>query len=382
MGEQEQATHDEPIGKTWSDDWAAAEQKSAAYDDNKGDDNEEVSESSGEELEGSDETSSVEDGSASGEEAQLGEEPDGRDNEDGGQREVSRKRGLQRELDGKPRAERIKALREEAVALGLEFEGNAVTVSDRARFREEKRNLKNRLAAERQSFEEEANAATVRLQAQAEKATKLQAAIEANDLDAIAQAVGVQSWNHLSEQALKRQLNPEHMELMRLRREQREQIEHVKKQKVEYANHQAAQEREQARAQYRTDVSQKLSTSKKFKAFADDPLFLSGVLKHQEANWDGEDTLTLEEASELALKDARFVYDKLHQRFGGRTAQQSENQSASGTIAEKPGRRAPPKSVSQSEVADASGTDDSGEFDQAAWLKKWSPKIKGSTAQS
>jgi hypothetical protein len=382
MGEQEQATHDEPIGKTWSDDWAAAEQKSAAYDDNKGDDNEEVSESSGEELEGSDETSSVEEGSASGEEAQLGEEPDGRDNEDGGQREVSRKRGLQRELDGKPRAERIKALREEAVALGLEFEGNAVTVSDRARFREEKRNLKNRLAAERQSFEEEANAATVRLQAQAEKATKLQAAIEANDLDAIAQAVGVQSWNHLSEQALKRQLNPEHMELMRLRREQREQIEHVKKQKVEYANHQAAQEREQARAQYRTDVSQKLSASKKFKAFADDPLFLSGVLKHQEANWDGEDTLTLEEASELALKDARFVYDKLHQRFGGRTAQQSENQSASGTIAEKPGRRAPPKSVSQSEVADASGTDDSGEFDQAAWLKKWSPKIKGSTAQS
>jgi len=293
-----------------------------------------------------------------------------------------RRDGEEELLEAKPRAERIKALREEAEALGLEYEGNAVTVSDRAKFREEKRNMKNKLAADRQAFEQEASEATKRLEAGAEKATRLEAAIEANDLDGIAQAMGQQSWNHLSEQALKRQLNPEHQELMRLRRENREKGENEKKLIKEQEEARQEQQRQVARQNYRTDVSEKLSKTKKFKSFADDPLFLSGVLKHQEDNWDGEETLSLEEAGELALKDARLIYDKLHERFGGQAASQPENNtSASGTVAEKPGRKAPPKTVSQSEVADASGTDNSGEFDEAAWLKRWSAPIKDSVAQ-
>jgi hypothetical protein len=382
MGEQE-INHDAPIGKTWSDDWAAAEKKADAYEErNSGDDNEENEQRGSEEREGGDEASGDEESSSSGEEAQLGEEPDGDGLDERGERDVSREGRVQRgDEEVKSRADRLKALRVEAAALGLEYEGNAVTVADRARLREEKRNLKARLAEDRAAFEEEAAETTSRLQARVTKASKLEAAIEANDLDAIAQAMGVQSWNHLSEQALKRQLNPEHKELMRLRKEQRDGEENRKAQEKAYKEHEANQRHHEQRQNYQREIVTALHQQKKYKAFADDPLFISGIMKHQEANWDGEETLSLEEAAELALKDARFIYDKLHAKFGPRTASQSE-QSASGTSAEKQGRRAPPKTVSQSEVADASGTDRSGDFDQDAWLKKWSPKIKNSETQT
>ena len=398
MGDENEV-HDQPIGRTWSEDWAAAEEKAAAYHDEQSDnaaaaaggesneehEQEQVGSGSEEDESGDSEAGSGQGGEQADLSSQSGEESHGGDEQDlGGQREVSRDGGLQREQQVLNDSDRLKAVKVEAAALGLEFEGQTILTKERANFREEKRNMRNKLAAERQQFEEESRAVAERLEANNEKSTRLQTAIEANDLDGIATAMGVESWNHLTEQALKRKLNPEHKELMRLRREKREGELQGEKQRKLNEQQQAQGKQAQARAQYRETIVAQTHKSKKYKGFADDPMFIAGVLKHQEKNWDGEETISVGEASELALKDARLIYDRLHTRFSGQAASQPENQSADGTKSvEKSGRNTLPKTVSHSEVADASGNeDDSGDFDEAAWVRKWSKPIKDSVVQT
>lgn len=393
--------HDQPIGKTWSEDWAAAEEKAAAYHGEQSDkaaaaagENSDEAQHRSEESLGSgteeDESGDSEAGSGEGSEqadssSQSGEESHGGDEQElGGQREVSRDGGLQREQQVLNDSDRLKAVKVEAAALGLEFEGQTILTKERASFREEKRNIRAKLAAERERFENESRDVVARIEENNEKSTRLQTAIEANDLDGIATAMGVESWNHLTEQALKRKLNPEHKELMALRRQKREGELQLEKQKKLAEQQQAQGAQAKARTQYRETIVAQTQKSKKYKQFADDPMFIAGVVKHQEKNWDGEETISVGEASELALKDARLIYDRLHSRFGGQAASQPENQSADGTQSvEKSGRSTPPKTVSHSEVADASGNaDDSGEFDEAAWLRKWSTPIKNSVVQT
>ena len=401
MGDTEEL-RDQPIGKTWSDDWAAAEEKAAARHEQQtekaaaaaGEQSDEAQHRSEESL-GSgteeDESGHSKAGSGEGSEqtdssSQSGEESHGGDDQElGGQREVPRDGGLQREQGTGvlSDSDRLKAIKKEASALGLEFEGQTILTKERASFREEKRNIRAKLAAERERFENETRDVEARIVDNNEKAARLQTAIEANDLDGIAEAMGVESWNHLTEQALKRKLNPEHKELMSLRRQKREGELQLDKQKKLAEQQQAQGKQAQARETYRGSIVTQTEKSKKYKKFADDPMFIAGVLKHQEKNWDGEETISVDEASELALKDARLIYDRLHSRFGGQAASQPENQSADGTKSvEKPGRNTPPKTVSHSEVADASGTDDSGDFDEAAWVRKWSTPIKNSVVQT
>lgn len=393
MGNEELSAHDQPTNDTWAEDWAAAEVKADARNeaiaDKESSNGQEERVGSGTEEHGAEgsEASGGEDSTGTDEGTQSGEESSRGDLEDGGQGESSLEGGQQRDveetkLEALPRAERMKQLREEAEDLGLEFNANGVTIADRAKFREEKRTARHKLTSEREQFETRMREATTKLEERNSKSSQLQKAIEANDLDGIAQAVGSESWNHLSETALKRQMNPEHRELMKLKREAREREAHAEQsQKTERARAVELQ-KTQARDTYRTTLPEKVKALKKYEKFHDDPAFITSVLAHQEKNWDGEETITVEEASALAMKDARVIYDTLHARFGGRTASQSENQSASGTAAEKSSRKTLPKTVSQNEVADASGSTDSTEHDEAAWLKKWSKPIANSIAQT
>lgn len=366
MGEQETTI------KSWAENWAAAEQAAAAAEKGESDEGQQegvLGSGSEEDVSGQDETS--------------GDEESPADAEDRGDEQESQPEVAADSAGGDApaisRADRLKALREEAQALGLEFEGNAVTVADRAKFRAERREMRAKIQAERDRYQAELQQTAEKLEEQVRVAARIQEALERNDLDGIAQAIGRESWNHLSEEALKQQLSPEHRELLKLKRERAEQERRAAEQQRQQKAQQAAQEEARAREAYQKKISKDVAAIKAYKAFAGDPLFVAGIVRHQEEHWDGEETISLEEAAELALKDARLIYDKLHEQFGGQAALQPEKQPAGGAKStEKPGGKRPPKTVSQSEVADASRTDKSADFDNEAWLKKWTTPIKDS----
>ncbi len=372
-----------PTKGSWEQDWEAATAKAAAYEESQ---NAKKSADAGANKDGAKEpeASGGEEGVQGAEDDQSGqiEQPEGSGegsgsgDDDERQREASQQ-GRPEQVD---RAARIARLKADAKELGWEVEANAVTVADRARFREEKRTFRQKLQAE-------AEEARAYLESEARKhgegvqrAQKLQEAIDNNDLDGVARAIGRGSWNELTDEAFRRQMSPEHKELMELRR-QRAEGERIRKQQAAEAETAArAREAHMQRQKYEKELASQIGALKDpvLAAFADDPMFVQGVMHYQQQEWDGEETISVQEAAKKALADAQAVHDKLSKRLGARAAPKPETQvpTSEATNAEQQ-RRKSPKNVSQREASDASANAD-GEFDEKAWTKKWSAQLKTS----
>ena len=400
----------ESINKTWEADWAKAEKAADAYFAQKEESNEGQEEQLGSgSTEDGGPHASGDEGSSDGEEQALDSEEhsggqgdrrgerdeplEGRQQREGAEEVQDEQSGSGESVSEKPltKSQRLAALKQEAADLGLEFDGSSVTTADRVNLREAKRKQRAKLQAEREEVEALLAQRTTEFEERLAKAEELGRAIESNDLDAIASIAGFDTWNKLSESALKRQLNPEHRELLKMRKEKAD-LEKQKAEQRKQAQERERQEQQQAaRVEYREQLRDAIGTHKKYKVFANDPMFVNAVMNHQEREWDGEETISLDEAGERAYNEAKLVYDKLSVYFGSQTAsqsekrpsgegQQAESESASETeVAAKPGRR-PPKTVSHKSSGDSSGAPQP--FSEKSWLEKWSTPMKNSSPSS
>jgi len=395
---ENQGGKDQSISTSWSEDWARAEAKANEYEREQGDEQAEHDGEQSEEGVSTEESGSGQEGLEASGEAGSGEGESDRGTEDrkgrGGARQPGERKAprggrvhgsepevAEGEAKPLPRAERIKALRVQAEELGLEFDGSTVSVGERAQFREERRAFRARMADERSTLTREIEERGRGLEARYERALALEQAVEANDLDGVAKALGHETWNHLSESALRRQMNPEHRELMEHRRAKRQREIDEQKRAAEEAERARQAQHEEARTKYAGKLKAEIAALKdpELSRFADDVTFVATVLQHQEREWDGEETISVEEAARRTRGDAYALYQKLHTVFGGRAAKQPETEPTGGAESSEPRGKRPTKSVSQKSVAEASEREPNGAFDNEAWLRKWSGRVKEST---
>ncbi len=238
-----------------------------------------------------------------------------------------------------PLAAKREKLQELIGELGMAMEDGRVTTAERAAFRAERREAREALAKLEQEtiarLEARTKAAEEADQKNAPRFDKLGAfekAVEEGDHEAMAKAAGFDSYDKLQEHIIALKADPAYRRLRALesqvetdRREKREREERDAK-AAEEREAKAAQEAEQAknneaRSNYMRDLSKTMSqsTDPLVKAMHDDPSFVSAIFRVQQEHYDGEKTITPEQALRTAARgtSAPIMAElrKLHDRL-------------------------------------------------------------------
>ena len=265
-----------------------------------------------------------------------------------------------------------------AKSKGLEVINRKVVSHERAKLWKRREKMQAEVNAEAAQARQQIERHVATLEEKYAPAVAVMKAMEADDLDGVAVAMGKTDWNDLNNQALQQRLSPEHKRIQALTKEVNE-----RKEREKAAAEQAQQEYEaRAKAAKRQESLEALSDDigdldhEGLASFSKDPAFVQGVHNHLSNNWDGHETISVQEAANLAYLDAKKLHAKLDKHFGGSSRKAASVDDATvpatgGTDGKK--RRKPPKTISQSQVADASGTAElditTPEGDEA-WLKE------------
>jgi hypothetical protein len=223
------------------------------------------------------------------------------------------------EIDEAKARSKLEAL---AKRLGYEIEGDRVSVDERVQLREERRQSKARLRADREAFEAEKATLLKELESNGSKYTKLEQAIANLDLDAIADVIGHGSWDQLGRHYLAEKSSPHAKEMAAVKKQLAEEKAAREKEAT------ARQEAERA-AQHERERKEFYSTLDADIADHDDPVvqelakvegFRDVILKVERdeleqvnGNWV---TCDREESIKRAVDNARKTYNELHAVFG------------------------------------------------------------------
>lgn len=232
-----------------------------------------------------------------------------------------------------------------------------VKPSERAEFREYKRQQRELIAKERAELEKQKQEFTGTHGERLTKAESILKAIEAGDPEGFAQAVGTKDFNEFQESFIKRLADPNYKELRELQKWREDQQKQAEQQKKDQETQEANRQRAELRSKWLGDLTEKGKTSKDrvAQAMADDPMFLNVVFEIQKAHWDdsSKSTVSLEEAIDRGLpghkttlrEELKALYDRLGKAFGEPPALAAAN-----------GRKPAPKTaVTPTKTTDAAG---------------------------
>lgn len=237
-----------------------------------------------------------------------------------------------------------------AVKLGFKFDDAAVTVADRADWRQAKARQEAALKAERDKLEKERAEFSTTHAERLKKAEALTDALERNDPDAYAQAAGFKDWNDFNGSWLQRLSDPNYKEMARIRKELDERKAKEEKDAKEAEERKEGETKAQARRQYMQSLSEqcKASANPIAQAMAEDPVFLNDVFRIQSENWDEErqQTCTVEEAIERSTRGGKFTIKDTLRALKERLDKAFPNEAAA-VAAEtaKPGKKPAPKTA-------------------------------------
>lgn len=266
---------------------------------------------------------------------------------------------------------RLKALAEKH---GYKLEGDLVSVDERAAFRAERRQSKERLRAEREAWEKSVRDKEADFTSKATKLTKLQAAIEAQDLDAIAAELGHESWTGINQHFLRQKASPEAKRIEALSKALAEKEAREQADKAERTAKEQAVAVERQRKEYFATLSGDVDDfdDESIRALGKVDGFKEIVLKHEQAEYDPNlgRTITREEAIKRAYSDAEKSYRALHAVFGG-TAASAPVKAANG----KPIKRPSGKSEGVSDLA-LDQIDTSTPEGNELWFKRAAAQMK------
>lgn len=353
VGEDTPDTTGVPLGETFELDMESAAAKAEAWEAERG---------------GSDEEKETEPDAVEANEQPVHED----DSSDSGAAEDDGGTASEVEADGD-----LDSFRAQAKKLGytLDKGERRVTIPERHAFRDKMRADKDKLA----QYEQNLQAHAQQLEQKNAKATALLRAMESDDMEGVAKAMGHDSWLALNKSYIHKTQSPQYRELEALKRREAEREQHYQAQRQQMEQEQQARQQQADKNNWLSELGTHLSgsASESVQAFSTEPDFRVLVDSHMRANYDPDtqQTISIEEASDLALADARAEYDKLARFFGG-----SASLPASEAIAETPvngasvekqtGRK--PKVITQSEAADASSISlPSQSLDEDAWAKKF-----------
>lgn len=269
-----------------------------------------------------------------------------------------------------PNAAKLEQLKALSAELGLVLEDGRVTAAERHQLRAQKREVEAaiarreaeslaRIEAAAKAEEERRTKDAPRL----DRLTSFEKAVEEGDHEAMAKVAGFDSWDKFQEHIISLKADPayKHLQAVKakteaLEREIREKEEKAQKAAEEETARQLAaqQQKEQweTRKAYMDQLSAQMaqSTDPLVKAMADDPSFVGAVFRVQQENWDGEQTLTPEQAIRKAAKGAqnplmaelKKLYDRLSPVFGAPAAASTTTEPKAAPVATKKPRTPEP----------------------------------------
>lgn len=242
-------------------------------------------------------------------------------------------------------SERVKSLHALAKELGMKVDARGVATAERVGFRQEKRAWQEKARAREADFNQ-------RLQATQQYFAPLHPAVEAikaGDWDQAVKKlaefakddeVAREGLNGATKRYLKRAAgeDPRVDELSR-KLAQREAEEAERAQKAQLAWQQ--QEEQRVRAEFTKAKAAELEQLEDLhvKRLAKVPNFAPRVVAYMEEQWDGYETVSLEEAAEHVAKQARAAYDELHQVFGDRDSDTNPETPETTQVAGRPSKR-------------------------------------------
>ncbi|HLV68334.1 MAG TPA: hypothetical protein VKY73_21100 [Polyangiaceae bacterium] len=271
--------------------------------------------------------------------------PEGKNDGESGQSEPA-----EAKTEGASREEKLTKLRELAQELGWAVEDNAVTPSERAKFRQWRESAFKRLQQERENALlevtnakkglEEERAQLEKLREEAEAGGKrfrdAADALDSGDFDAFAKVLGYDDWNALNSAAITKFADPNFRKLRDMELKLRQEQERREREEKEMAERRAREEKEakereeqQRRAQmiaaYKRDLSVQMAESSNpiVRSMADDPMFVEAIFQVQSRYYTGSGTIPPEEAlekepmdgGEPLLKRLRALYSRLDTGF-------------------------------------------------------------------
>lgn len=251
-----------------------------------------------------------------------------------------------------------------------------VTVAERAKWREDKRKQRAAIAAERERAMAEIRAAADEVRSQYGGIVTAKKALEDGDFDGFAQALGYDDWRKLNSETLKRFQSPEYQRVQNLERQLKERTEREARERAEAQRASQQRAEQEQREQYIGSLEGELAATgdAALTELGKDPAFRRAVFDVQQREWDGSETVSVEEAARQALQSARSAYDRLHKIFGGQAALQPEGASApaprSGSASVQPGaRRRASRSVTHAQAAEASPPGKVLDVDSPEWMQ-------------
>lgn len=213
-----------------------------------------------------------------------------------------------------------------AKELGLDVQGDKVSLKERTEFRDWKKRQTETLTLKEQQiqaqFQEALNAAKPRI----EKAEAFAAAIDKGDILGAAKVMGYESWDDLQRHLISQTTDPNYKKMREMEARLDEQAKKEAQTAEEQKQQQESHQRRQAEQQYRGQMTETMKGSKHglVASMHDDPLFLNAVMAIQGEHWDGETTVSAEQALKMGVKGAsrtleeelKGLYGKLHTYFG------------------------------------------------------------------
>lgn len=211
-----------------------------------------------------------------------------------------------------------------------EPEGDKVSIAERAAFREAKRKAYEQIQAKEAELMQRIAQREQEIQEKVSKAEAVFKAFEENDPNALAKALGQESWDKLQENYIARLADPNYRELQEVKRrlEEREKAEHETKAQAEQRVRE--ERRQEAIRAHVAGLATSMQQSKEplLATLHEDANFVQAIFAIQRDHYDGESTVTPEQALDLVPKGGTMtlraqlqaIRDRLNKAFGGAPA--------------------------------------------------------------
>ena len=215
-----------------------------------------------------------------------------------------------------------------AKKLGFEIDAGKVTVAERARLREQKRQLSAQISQQEQSLTAKFQTAYQQLSGELADAREVRRVLSELNPDEIARVAGFKTYDEYQAAMLAKATDPNYKRIRELELRDQQREEQRLQAEAQQRTAQAQQQQAQREQTYISELSNLMKASKNpvVAGLHDDPRFVRTVMEIQRENYDKEtrSTLSPEQAIKVGLRGAqraledemRQVYDRLHRVFG------------------------------------------------------------------
>lgn len=238
---------------------------------------------------------------------------------------VASKAGAADEASDAPTS--LAELQELAKKHGFVVEDAKVLPRERHAFREERRQARQRLEQERAQFLQQREQERTQFAQQFGPVIQAARALQSRDWDGFAKSIGaaigepLDDWNGLNGQVIAQYADPNYKRMQELERWKRQREEDEQRSREEQTQLRAKQEEARAIQEYMNGMSAEMAESSDpfIRSMSDDPNFLHAVWAIQRDHFDGDSTITFEEAVRLKprnggsalIEQMRTLYSKL-----------------------------------------------------------------------